>query len=196
MIVCLFLIGTCSGEDCGCGGFDTSPPDYGWNSPGFSGLDTHESPNGGSTPGGAGAEPSESCGSSAPGNSISDTGSSGDRSGGGVSGSECSSDSALLLVVKGSDYFREGDMNQSLSMLNNSLSIDPYSVQAWMTRGKGLSAMGRYDEAIIAYSQVLHLDPSDGSAAEQRGEALMNAGKYQEAIVCYDRANCNEPRAV
>ena len=53
--------------------------------------------------------------------------------------------------------------------------------------------MGRYDEAIIAYSQVLHLDPSDGSAAEQRGEALMNAGKYQEAIASYDRAIAMNP---
>lgn len=192
--MCLFLIGICNGDDCGCGGFDTSPPDYGWNSPGFSGPDTPASSNGGSTPGGAGAEPSESGGSSGTGNSASDSGSSGGSSTGGVSGSESSSDSALLLAVKGSDYFREGDMNQSLSMLNKSLSIDPYSVRAWMTRGKVLSAMGRYDEAVIAYTQVLLLDPSDESAAAQRGDALMNAGKYPEAIASYDRAIAINPK--
>ena len=142
MIVCVFLIAICNGDDCGCGGFDTSPPDYGWNSPGFSGPDTPASSNGGSAPDGAGAEHSESGGSSGTGNSASDSGSSGGSSTGGVSGSESSSDSALLLAVKGSDYFREGDMNQSLSMLNKSLSIDPYSVRAWMTKGEGFVRNG------------------------------------------------------
>ena len=84
-------------------------------------------------------------------------------------------------------------MNQSLSLLNKSLSIDPYSVRAWMTRGKVLSAMGRYDEAILAYFRVLRPDPSDESPAARRGDALMNAGKSQEAIASYDRAISMNP---
>jgi tetratricopeptide (TPR) repeat protein len=95
--------------------------------------------------------------------------------------------------VKGADLYRKGDLNQSLDMLNKSLSSDPYSVRAWMTKGDALSAMGRYIEAAAAYSQVLHLDPSDGAAAGKRGDAFMNAGQYADAIASYDRAIAMDP---
>ena len=193
ILVCFFLVGFCAGADCGCA-FDTSPPDYGWNSPGFS--DSHDSSNGGSSLGGADAGPSDSGSSSSSGTSASDSGSSGSSSGGGssgISGSESSTDSALLLATQGATYYRQGDMNQSLRLLNKSLSIDPYSVRAWMIKGDVLSAMGRYDEAVIAYSQVFRIDPSDGSASAKKGDALMNAGEYQEAIISYDRALTMDP---
>jgi hypothetical protein len=196
MIVCVFLVTLCSAEDCGCGGFDTSPSDYGWNSPGYSGPDPSDNSNGGSTPGSADGEASDSGGSPTADNSITDSGSSdGSSTGssGGISGSESSSDSALLLAVSAAGYYHQGDLNQSLSLLNKSLSIDPYSVRAWMTKGDVLSAMGRYDEATSAYSQVLHLDPSDGSAAAKRGDAYMKAGNYLEAIASYDRALAMNP---
>jgi tetratricopeptide (TPR) repeat protein len=110
-----------------------------------------------------------------------------------MGGSESTSDSALLLAVRGTTYYQQGDLNQSLDLLNKSISLDPYSVRAWMTRGDVLSAMGRYNEAVDAYSQVLHLDPSDGPAAAKKGDALVNAGKYQEAITSYDRAIAAAP---
>jgi len=128
MIFCVFLAGICTADDCGCGGFDTSPPGYGWECPGFSGPDTHDSSGGGPTSGGAGAEPSDSGSSPSAGSSLSDSGSSGGSSpgsSGGVSGSESSSDSALQLAIRGADYYRKGEMNQSLDMLNKSLSLDP-----------------------------------------------------------------------
>jgi hypothetical protein len=196
MMVCVFLVAVCSADDCGCGGFDTSPSDYGWNSPGYSGPDISDNSNGGSTPDSAGGEASDSGGSPTADNSITDSGSSdGSSTGssGGISGSESSSDSALLLAVSGTSYYHQGDLNQSLSVLNKSLFIDPYSSRAWMTKGDVLSAMRRYEEAIVAYSQVLHLDPSDGSAAAKRGDAYMNAGNYPEAIASYDRALAMNP---
>jgi hypothetical protein len=196
MIFCVLMAGICTADDCGCGGFDTSPPGYGWESPGFSGLDTHDSSNGGSTSGSAGSEPSDSGSSPSAGNSISDTGSSGGSStgdSGGAGGSESSFDSALQYAIKGATYYKNGDMNQSLEMLNKSLSLDPYSVRAWMTKGDVLSAMGRYVEAAAAYSKVLQLDPSDGAAAAKRGDAFLDAGKYQEAVASYDRAIAMDP---
>lgn len=113
--------------------------------------------------------------------------------GGGLSGSEGSSDSALLLAVRGTDYYRQGDMNQSLVSLNKSLSLDPYLMRAWITKGDVLYAMGRFDEAVDSYSRALLLDPSDGSAAAKKGDALLNAGRYQDAITSYDRAIAADP---
>ena len=195
ILVCVFLVGISAGEDCGCD-FDTSPPDFSWESPGYSSPGTQDNSNSGSTPGSAGGASSNSGSSSSGDNSISGPGSSGDSStagSGSISGSAGSSDSALVLAARGADYYRQGDLNQSLDMMNKSLIIDPYSVRAWMTKGEVLSAMGRYIEAAAAYSRVLSLDPSDGPAAAKRGDAYLNAGKYPEAIASYDRAVAMNP---
>jgi len=181
---------TAADSDCGCGGNSMTDP-FGWDS-----QESAVSVDTGGSNRGAHDGSSESGSNSAAGTSESGSETStGSNSGGSgsVSGSESSSDSTLSLISQGLALYRQGDLNQSLSTMNKSLSIDPYSVRAWTIKGDVLSAMGRYEEAVRAYSQVLHLDPSDGSAAAKKGDALMNAGKYQDAIVSYDRAITMNP---
>lgn len=196
ILVANLLVGVSSGDDCGCGGFDTSPPDYGWESPGFGGLDNQDNSNNGlsidSVDGGAaGSESTQTNSNSAPDSGSpagSDTGGPGS-----TSGSESNSGNALSLAIQGEDLYRKGDMNQSLATLNKSLSLDPYSSHTWMTQGNVLLAMGYYEDAIRAYTRVLSLDPSDELAAARRGDALMNTGKFNEAIESYNRAIAMNP---
>jgi hypothetical protein len=191
-ILCFFIICHCNAGDldCGCGTNSMTDP-FGWDSQGSDG-----SADPGSSHGGADGGPSDS--GNNPGTSTSDSSSviSTDDSLGStasISGSDSSSDSSGSLISQSLIIFHKGEMNQSLDMLNKSLSLDPYSVRAWMIKGDVMSAMGRYIEAAGAYSQVLHLDPSDGEAAAKRGDAFMNAGQYTDAIASYDRAITMDP---
>jgi len=109
-----------------------------WESPGFNGLNRNESSGGVSAMCCAGAKASDPGCSPSAGNSIADYGFSGESStggSGGVGGSESSSAPSLQFAMNRSDFYREGDLNQSPDMLNKSLSLDPYPVRAWMARG-------------------------------------------------------------
>ena len=191
------LIGVSAGEDCGCGGFDTSAPslssggDNAARDSFYSGLDSSA---------GDSASRGTSSGSSSSGSSSSGSGSqTSGSSGSGSSGSEStssgsiSSDNAVLLASKGLDLYKKGDFNNSLIALNASLDNDPYTPKTWMVKGDVLASMGRYDEAVTSYKKVIKLDPADPVAYVKIGDALVNEGKYNEAVASYDHALAANP---
>ena len=197
ILLVIALAGVTAGEDCGCGGFDMSAPSMpsgGDNSARdsfYSGLD---SPTGGSTNGGTSSDSSSpgssssGSGSQASGSSVSGDSGSGTANSGGVS-----SDAAVLLTSKGLDLFRKGDFNSSLTALNESLDLDPYTPKTWMVKGDVLASMGRYEEAISLYSRVIKLDPADPTAYAKTGDALVSEGKFSEAVASYDHALAADP---
>ncbi|GEM_PF-3171815 len=193
------LISVCTGADCGCGSFDTTPSGYGWDSPGNSGIDTYDTSQWSASPGSGSAGPSDSgsssSGSSATGSTSQTSGSSvsGDSGSGSAGAGGGSSDDAVLLASTGLNLFRKGDFNNSLVALNGSLSRDPFTTKTWMLKGDVLAAMGRYEEAIAVYTQVIRLDPGDPGAYAKRGDAQVNMGKFNEAVVSYDRALAANP---
>ena len=199
ILLCSALIGVIAAEDCGCGGFDVSPPDFGSFDPGFSGPDSHDNSNGGPSSGSGDVGPSDS-GSSSSGSSSAGSGSqtsgssmSSDSGSGSMNSGGGSADDAVLLTVKGLDLFRKGDFNNSLIALNASLVLDPYTPMTWMVKGDVLASLGRFDEAISAYNKVISLDPSDPTAYAKKGDALTGEGKFNEAVASYDHALASNP---
>lgn len=57
-----------------------------------------------------------------------------------------------------------------------------------MDKGYSLTALKRYDEAIVAYDQALSLQPDYAWAWARKGRTYRLLEKYDEALVCYDRA--------
>jgi tetratricopeptide (TPR) repeat protein len=191
------LIGISAGEDCGCGGFDTSAPSLpsdGGNAASesfYSGLDS--SPGGSSSGGTSSGSSSSESSSSGSGSQTSGSSVSGDSGSGGAGSGSTSSDNAALLASKGLDLYKKGDFNNSLIALNSSLDNDPYTPKTWIMKGDVLTSLGRYDEAIAAYKKVIKLDPADPMAYVKIGDALVNEGKFSEAVVSYDHALAANP---
>jgi hypothetical protein len=191
------LIGISAGEDCGCGGFDTSAPSLpsdGGNAASesfYSGLDS--SPGGSSSGGTSSGSSSSGSSSSGSGSQTSGSSVSGDSGSGGASSGSMSSDNAVLLASKGLDLYKKGDFNSSLIALNASIDNDPYTPKTWMVKGDVLASMGRYDDAVTAYKKVIKLDPADPMAYVKIGDALVNEGKFSEAVVFYDHALAANP---
>jgi predicted O-linked N-acetylglucosamine transferase (SPINDLY family) len=60
-------------------------------------------------------------------------------------------------------------------------------VDAHLNRGKLLSRLGRFADAIASYDNAIAIDPQHIDALINKGEALHHLGRYADAITCYNR---------
>jgi tetratricopeptide (TPR) repeat protein len=63
----------------------------------------------------------------------------------------------------------------------------------WNERGRLLSAMQRYDQAITAYDQALAFDGPDATVLTNKGDALFELKRYDEALAIFDEALTLDP---
>jgi serine/threonine protein kinase len=57
----------------------------------------------------------------------------------------------------------------------------PKTSQQWLTKGRALRELKRYEEALSAYEQAIRLDPNDANAYYGKGSALNRLKRYNEA---------------
>jgi len=59
---------------------------------------------------------------------------------------------------------------------------------AYYNKGSSLYALGRKEEAIIAYDQAIKINPDYAMAYYNKGSSLYALGRKEEAIIAYDQA--------
>ena len=192
-------------SDCGC----DAEPDGGWGAPDYS-----DDPSWGSSfddlTGGGGAS-TDTGGSGATGGSTSGgTGDSGFSDSSGSSGSSTSSDSSsssggssstaggssedgVVWRMKADDLAEKGLFNESLEAYNRSITYDPYTIRAWMGKGRVLLSLERPSEAADAFTRALRLDPGNTDTLTLLGDARNATGDYDSAIETYAKALAMNP---
>jgi len=75
-----------------------------------------------------------------------------------------------------------------VASLDEAIKIKPDDADAWEKRGKALSELDKYEDAIASFDKVLDIKPNDAFVLSNQGKALEKLGKYQDAIASFDKA--------
>jgi len=197
-----------SAADCGC----NAEPDGGWGAPDYSddpswgsSFDDLTGGGGSSTDtggasGGSGASGDSSSGGTGDSGSSDSSGSSGSSSSGsssssGGSGSTAggSSEDGVVWRMKADDLADKGLFNESLEAYNRSITYDPYTIRAWMGKGRVLLSLDRPSESADAFTRALRLDPGNTDALTLLGDSRNATGNYDGAIESYAKALAMNP---
>ncbi len=66
-------------------------------------------------------------------------------------------------------------------------------IDAYLQKGRALSAIGIYHEAVDAFKHVLSLNPDDLTALYGQARAFDHLGMYEDAVVTYTHISQIEP---
>ncbi|TAK92783.1 MAG: tetratricopeptide repeat protein, partial [Verrucomicrobia bacterium] len=90
--------------------------------------------------------------------------------------------------------YDKGLFPDALNDINHSLELDPTDVNALHHRGNVLFALGKLDEARVAYEQTLQRAPEESSTWNNLGTTLDKMGRTDDAIKAFQRATeCRPP---
>jgi tetratricopeptide (TPR) repeat protein len=95
--------------------------------------------------------------------------------------------------MKADDLAGKGLFNESLEAYNRSIAYDPYTVRAWMGKGRVLLSLDRPSEASESFTRALRLDPGNTEALTLLGDSRNNTGNYDGAIESYAKALAMNP---
>jgi adenylate cyclase len=95
---------------------------------------------------------------------------------------------ALIAMCQSSLHLRGQLQESGLSAAEKAISLDPALAEAHAARGRVLSDLGRYDEAVAAYEEALRLDPDSLDVRFNLGRTYFQYGRYQAAIEHFERA--------
>jgi len=87
------------------------------------------------------------------------------------------------LYLKGIAFSIMQEYNRSLSLIEESLRINPKNPYAYSQLGFLLNKLNRYEKAVDAYKEALNLNPEDYKAFFGLGFAYIRINEYQKAIV-------------
>ena len=76
---------------------------------------------------------------------------------------------------------------------DKALSIDTNNVQALINKGRSLSQLHRFEEAITDYDKALQIEPKNIDALINKGLSLYNLGKNNDAITYFDKVLTIDP---
>ena len=71
--------------------------------------------------------------------------------------------------------------------------LDPGNVQALINKGRSLSQLHRFEEAISDYDKALKIDPQNIDVLINKGLSLYNLGKNTDAITYFDKVLTIDP---
>lgn len=77
---------------------------------------------------------------------------------------------------------------EALQVCDDALAQGVSSPGIWSIKGDSLSALGRTDEARLAYQQVLNFPREDYLSWASSGSALAGLGRFEEALDAYEHA--------
>lgn len=102
--------------------------------------------------------------------------------------------SALYNLLYSYDHLNK--INESITVLNEVLEIDPYSEVAWHQLGLVLLKKEQHKEALSAFDFAIISDDTFTGAYIEKGKLLETTGRINEAIDNYEIAlNTNDPSA-
>jgi tetratricopeptide (TPR) repeat protein len=85
-------------------------------------------------------------------------------------------------------------MNISLLALDQTLAVNPASIDTWYERGVALADAGDYLEALVSFNQALTLNSDFCAAWVFRSVMLVHLQRYVEALESCDRALALSPK--
>jgi tetratricopeptide (TPR) repeat protein/DNA-binding winged helix-turn-helix (wHTH) protein len=88
---------------------------------------------------------------------------------------------------------REERPQETISVVQRGLAIDPESGDLYNVIGVCFLALGRYEEAIRAHKHYVELAPNEPNAHDSLGMSLQQSGRFDEAIAEYNAALSQDP---
>jgi tetratricopeptide (TPR) repeat protein len=102
-------------------------------------------------------------------------------------------ESGELQFKAANQRLQDGQYEEAIRELNESLSRDPDHVGAHLTMAITLMQMERFDEAREWFVKTIGLDPEHAAAYANRGIMNDRLGKYEEALEDYKKALTLDP---
>lgn len=100
------------------------------------------------------------------------------------------------LLAQANALLKQGLYDQALAKVEASITLNPKSGAAWLSRGCILFYLREYEQAIASIDQALHQGGDWPDAWYSRAGVLMQLQQYTEAIACYERATQGNPNYV
>ena len=85
-------------------------------------------------------------------------------------------------------FFQLGDLDAGLTLIRQSLAIDPQQPFAEYNKGKALQALNKTSEALESFECAIALKPDLIDAHNDKGMILQSLERHREAIDSFDRA--------
>jgi tetratricopeptide (TPR) repeat protein len=91
-------------------------------------------------------------------------------------------------------YELDGKLCFALKDIEDAVTIQPYHVGGWASRGNLWNVLGKYDRAIVDFSLALRFDQNYTGGYTGRGYALTATKEYDKAIDDFNKAIIIEPK--
>lgn len=98
------------------------------------------------------------------------------------------------IVVKAEAMGKAGQLNEALRFLKEMLKGQEREPEIWNQRGRLLSDLGRYEEALDCFDHALNLDGHNASFFNNKAHALLALGRSEEAMTCIETCLILNPR--
>ncbi len=95
---------------------------------------------------------------------------------------------AQKLLREGSDAFKNNDVKRAISLLEQSVTIDPKYAEAYYRLGVIYVHQGDADRAVGYFSKTIEIDPNFTQAYTNMGSILAQLKKYPQAMAYYEKA--------
>jgi tetratricopeptide (TPR) repeat protein len=95
---------------------------------------------------------------------------------------------SIAFYNRGTAYLNTGDHRRAIADFDQSIQLNPGSVDAYANRGVAYADSGDLDRAVADYTQAIGLDPYLAEAYANRGLAYSAKGDTDRAIGDYDQA--------
>lgn len=93
---------------------------------------------------------------------------------------EKNNDDDLAIMALGMIRYRQGNLEEALTLQRRSIDIDPGDAAAWNTYANTLRASGRLDEAMEAIYNALEIEPQDPNATGTLAEIHAASGNMRD----------------
>src|SRR5208282_6925422 len=80
---------------------------------------------------------------------------------------------------------QSGDIDQSVSILNSAVTIDPTQDLLWFKLGETYRLSGDYNKAIAAYQKATQIKPTQGAYHNNLADAYMKSKRIDDALSEY-----------
>lgn len=95
---------------------------------------------------------------------------------------------AEKIFNKAIDEFNNNNLQNSITLFNQSIELDPLFKEAYLSRGVAYRKLGNNTAAIDDYSRAIELDPQYSAAYLNRGVAKSRLADYKGALEDYSKA--------
>ncbi|MBN2733406.1 MAG: tetratricopeptide repeat protein [Methanomicrobiaceae archaeon] len=99
----------------------------------------------------------------------------------------------ISLYNSAIDLANEGNLDESLAMLNQAIETDENFTIAYAAKAGVLVAMGDYEGALAAADKATELNPNQADAWVNKATALISLGRFEEGLLASDKAIELEP---